>query len=132
LTLAMVVVLYDVENEEDDEVEETDVEGEEEDDVTTEEVDVDEEVEDDELGEVVCVVLVDVLVLELVTVDTVVRVARYAPPAKITIITTTTITSTVRETPPLFKDLSCKLVASPEFRYLKLATKYVLELASTQ
>ena len=96
-----------------------------------EEVDVCEEDEDeeddgdelDELDEI----LLEELELEVlvVTTDVELRVARYAPPARMMIITTTTTISIVRDTPDLYIVMGFKLIfLRLEGCYIKIATDH--------
>lgn len=127
LTLALLEEYVDVEeeDEEEDDVVLIDTEEDDEEVVETEE-------EDEEVGELDCELLLELLELDelvlVVTVETEVRVAKYAPPASITIITTTTTIRIARETPLLLIEIECKIIfLRLEDRYIRIATVRALE-----
>ena len=101
-----------------------------EDEVVIEEVavevgEVDEEVVVEEMDVVLAVDVETMLLLVLVvvlTVETLLRVARNAPPAMIKIMTTTTTIRMARETAPRLNSLECNFLLRLEYRYLCIAT----------
>jgi hypothetical protein len=93
----------------------------------------DEEEDDDELDEL-DELLLEELELELVvlTVEVALRVARYAPPARMMIITTTTTISIARDTPDLYIVMGFNLIfLRLEGCYLKIANDHSLESTMT-